>query len=242
MLKNLKNKRIGKLKIGSIVKKFKNGRNQYLWECFCDCGNICYYTSQLLKEKRRSSCGCGKIQNQNLVGLKTGMLTVVDYAGIRNYDSTHSERRWKCLCSCGKYTNLSTAVLTKSKIKSCGCLHNLKGNKNKSWTGYEEISGSIWRRIKNSGKIRNSPFNITKEYIWKIFVNQNKKCKLSGRDLIMSKNASLDRIDSSKGYVKNNVQWVDKDVNRIKSDFKESYFIELCKDIAEQSKRRLEND
>ena len=238
MHKNLKNKILGKLKIGSIVKKFKNGRNQYLWECFCDCGKICYYPSQVLKSNRRKSCGCGKVQNQNLIGLKSGMLTVIEYLGVRKYGSAHSERRWKCLCDCGKYTSLATAVLTKSKIKSCGCLLSLKGNQNKSWTGYKEISGSFWQQIKNSGKRRSLQFNISIKYIWNIYIKQNRKCKLSGRDIILYKNASLDRIDSSKGYIKGNIQWVDKDINRIKTNLKEDHFIELCKDVAKTKDQR----
>ena len=44
--------------------------------------------------------------------------------------------------------------------------------------------------------------------------------------------ASLDRIDSSKGYTKDNVQWVHKDINYIKRDLSDSEFITLCKKVA----------
>jgi hypothetical protein len=47
--------------------------------------------------------------------------------------------------------------------------------------------------------------------------------------------ASLDRIDSSKGYCEDNVQWVHKDINRMKNTFDQDYFISLCKLIAENS-------
>ena len=40
--------------------------------------------------------------------------------------------------------------------------------------------------------------------------------------------ASLDRIDSSKGYTKSNIQWVHKDINKMKSDFSMLRFLELC--------------
>mgnify|MGYP007044016634 CR=1 FL=1 len=43
--------------------------------------------------------------------------------------------------------------------------------------------------------------------------------------------ASLDRIDSSKGYIEGNVQWVHKDINWMKQDFNEEYFIFLCSEI-----------
>ena len=37
---------------------------------------------------------------------------------------------------------------------------------------------------------------------------------------------SLDRIDSSKGYEENNVQWVHKDINLMKNKYDNKYFIE----------------
>ena len=44
-------------------------------------------------------------------------------------------------------------------------------------------------------------------------------------------NISLDRIDSSKGYTKDNVQWLHKDVNNLKMDFDQKEFLEWCKKI-----------
>ena len=44
--------------------------------------------------------------------------------------------------------------------------------------------------------------------------------------------ASLDRIDSTKGYSKDNIQWVHKDINCMKMDFSQQYFIDLCVKVA----------
>jgi hypothetical protein len=44
--------------------------------------------------------------------------------------------------------------------------------------------------------------------------------------------ASLDRKDSSKGYIKGNVWWVDKRINKLKSDFEQEEFLLLCKKVA----------
>lgn len=44
---------------------------------------------------------------------------------------------------------------------------------------------------------------------------------------------SLDRIDSSKGYIPGNIQWVHKDVNSLKSNFDEEESIKWCTMIAE---------
>lgn len=48
--------------------------------------------------------------------------------------------------------------------------------------------------------------------------------------------ASLDRIDSSKGYVEGNVHWVHKDINIMKWDFPLETFIKMCKFVAENNR------
>lgn len=48
--------------------------------------------------------------------------------------------------------------------------------------------------------------------------------------------ASLDRIDSSKGYIEGNVQWVHKRINKMKLDDSDTEFIEWCRLIADFNK------
>lgn len=109
-----------------------------------------------------------------------------------------------------------------------------------NWKGYEEITGDFWNKIQNSAKVRNLLFNITIQDVWELYIKQNRKCALSGVDIFFFKGyanrskitASLDRIDSSKGYTKDNVQWVHKTVNNIKMNLDETVFIDWCKKIA----------
>ena len=42
------------------------------------------------------------------------------------------------------------------------------------------------------------------------------------------KTASVDRIDSSKGYIADNIQILHKDINVMKWDFTQDYFLHLC--------------
>jgi hypothetical protein len=75
---------------------------------------------------------------------------------------------------------------------------------------------------------------------WEIFESQGKRCKLTGWQLAMfptstsinSQTASLDRIDSTKGYVPGNIQWVHKHINMMKQHFPEEAFVEMCKAVA----------
>jgi hypothetical protein len=57
-----------------------------------------------------------------------------------------------------------------------------------------------------------------------IFFNTNKE----NNNKIYDGNASLDRIDSSKGYVEDNVQWIHKELNCLKMDIPENKLIKWC--------------
>lgn len=95
---------------------------------------------------------------------------------------------------------------------------------------------------KHNAKRRKIIFSITLKYLNSLFKKQDGKCALSGLDLTfkdkdIEKTASIDRIDSSRGYVKGNVQWVHKHVNFMKHQLNQDRFIELCKLIAERSRK-----
>lgn len=77
-------------------------------------------------------------------------------------------------------------------------------------------------------------------------MTQNKKCALTGRKIVFvprgksinktrtETTASLDRIDSNKGYVVGNVQWVYKKINMMKQGYSQDEFILLCKEVVKK--------
>lgn len=116
----------------------------------------------------------------------------------------------------------------------------------KSWKGEKcgELNKTLFSHIKSKALERNLEFNLSQQFLWDLLVQQNFKCKLSGIQIYIStkiKNgnpdfnfitASLDRIDSKKGYFIGNVQWVHKDINKMKMDFPNEYFIQMCVEIS----------
>lgn len=82
--------------------------------------------------------------------------------------------------------------------------------------------------------------DLTEEYLETIWNNQKGRCAWTSTPLQLTDhsrcnsglyNASLDRIDSSKGYVQNNVQFVLTPLNLAKSNYPEVEFIEFLKTI-----------
>jgi hypothetical protein len=103
-----------------------------------------------------------------------------------------------------------------------------------------DISGGWWAnhilRERTQNYRARVPVTVTIEYAWDLFLKQDKKCALSGISLEISgtgkyNTASIDRIDSSKGYEPDNVQWVHKDINFMKGILSQEYFIDLCRKI-----------
>lgn len=178
----------------------------------------------------------------NLIGLKFGKLLVIELLSSKRSGS----KVWLCKCDCGNTKEVTTRHLnrkTSNTIKSCGCLSNRKGKENPCFKGFEGISqkwfkAHITRENSQTARVR-VPVNITKEYLWKLFLKQDKKCALSNINLILSNQnntASVDRIDSSLGYIEGNVQFVHKDINMMKRNYDQNYFINLCKLVSLNNK------
>ena len=89
------------------------------------------------------------------------------------------------------------------------------------------VFGRFITNIKSRCKKTNREFGLTEKFIADLYIKQNGKCALSGIELLED-NMSIDRIDSNKGYTKNNIQWVDLNINRMKTNLIQEDFIELC--------------
>jgi len=104
---------------------------------------------------------------------------------------------------------------------------------------HHTIPGRYFYSLKHSAKTRDLEFNITLDELWQLFVQQNQKCALSGLEIRFHKpgekftaqTASVDRIDSSKGYFLDNIRWVHKTINYMKMDLEDIEFLNLCRNI-----------
>ncbi len=162
-------------------------------------------------------------KNQNLEGCVFGKLTVIRKAPEH---STKLGIKWECKCDCGNTTFASTANLNCSQQWHCGCVKRPSGENHSHWTGFGEISGAYWGNVIRGAKIREISFGITIEYANQILLDQKGICAVSGVPISReAKTASLDRIDSSKGYEVGNVQWLHNEVNVMKLDLSMSEFL-----------------
>jgi hypothetical protein len=188
----------------------------------------------------------GGLNKKNLINQVFGGLTVVSQAE----SSKRGLACWECTCECGNSYITTGYYLTQGRKKSCGCRNSRSyGKSNHRWSGYENISGAYWHRIKKGSAQRGIDLQVSIRDIWEVFEEQHGRCALTGIEIslcdsdtkrrknLIDQTASLDRIDSSKGYTKDNIQWVHKTINRIKMDMNDQEFISWCTLVANHKNR-----
>ncbi len=122
-----------------------------------------------------------------------------------------------CCRSCAiKYANVNKLHRFTDKCKNH--LLSICNNRKDEYTGFRYILRNIHSRFKD--------VDIDLEYLKQLWQSQNGICPYTGIHLILPTHAkhdfffnraSLDRINSSKGYVKGNVQFIALPINLMKS-------------------------
>lgn len=121
-----------------------------------------------------------------------------------------------------------------SQCKQCISLTSLQTKRN-AYSTIPRYLKQLLRNTKSQAKVNNRKVSITLDDLMELYCTQKGLCKLSGIQLTRNLpednteyNISIDRIDSSKQYIKDNVQLVANIINRIKTNLPQSQFISLC--------------
>ena len=175
-----------------------------------------------------------------------GCYEVLDFDSIKTFPSGQKQQHWKVRCvNCGNEKILSyTKIIGEYQNGCSSCVKDrFSGPDSFNWKipEVQNVTSMYYHKLKKCAEKRKLVFDVSREYLDEIFIKQNKKCVYTGYDLYFGNSkirgtASLDRIDSTQGYVKNNIQWVHKDVNTIKWDLSHNKFVEICKLITENFK------
>ena len=133
-------------------------------------------------------------------------------------------------------------VKTKEYVcRYCGCNIGYSSNKEKRILcckdcyyllsqDSEYISDHLYDRSKQNSKHYKFNYNLNKLYIKELIERQDYKCAYTGLCFDFSETAStpsIDRIDSSKGYVIGNVAIVRTDINKMKNNYSMDLFKKL---------------
>lgn len=183
------------------------------------------------------------------LGDRFGKFTVTDERMYKTAKDNHNYVKVRCECGHDSIQPHSL-LISKTRMGCCECYVKYRA---KNYKVIGLVSSWYLGEVKAGAKSRNIEFNLTLSFLDKLYTKQEAKCALSGIDLILfpirrGKNksrsevtASLDRIDNTKGYTEDNVQFVHKAINLMKGCLDNSEFINLCKYIANQNRDYKDN-
>lgn len=150
-------------------------------------------------------------------------------------------KKKKCSC-CKKILpskDFAKSKSTKSHLQSY--CKKCKAENHEHWKENPEFVDKIqpwhFNRIRSGAKSNGRQFKQTYE---EILALPSDVCNICGDKLRFVKsfhqapenqNASLDRIDSSKGYIKGNLQWLCWSCNHHKNDTPHDDFIQMCRNV-----------
>jgi len=143
--KDLAGLKFGKPTVIKALDERKNGK--IVWQCQCECGNMCEVITGNLIANHTLSCGC--IKEIDLSGKRFGMLTVIKKADVRSKRGNKMMPMWECRCDCGRIVMRYTDTLNGNKIKACPeCASNIALKAARERAGY--VEGTQVSRIMSS--------------------------------------------------------------------------------------------
>lgn len=208
------------------------------------------YASRCKKCHKKYNKGRQVFVPHSLAGQSFGEWTVTETPPVRRHLGGKSPTRFTydfCQCNCGTTRWVNRTDLVRGASKSCGCLHYTPGPTHPTFKGVGAVSRTYWKNVLSNAHVRGLAVEVSLEDVAELFEQQRHLCALTGVPLEFAEKvgtkgttASLDRIDSTKGYIKHNVQWVHKDVNIWKGNRSEEKLIQMCRKILQihQSKQR----
>jgi hypothetical protein len=155
------------------------------------------------------------MQSSYKIGDKVWKLTIIDKV-FRPTPSGRKRSNYACLCECGndKVVYAEGYNLKNGRFKSCGCLRKRANGLSNT------IEYRLWKSAKDRSEKKGWEFTITLDDIKIPLV-----CPLLEIPIVMHStrerhfNApSVDRINSTKGYTKDNIWIISHRANQLKND------------------------
>lgn len=211
------------MKIGRLLIKHKDelgsSKNKSKWVCDCDCGNKdIIVTKSFIRRSKYVSCGCWRKevqflnQSKDISNQKFGYLTAIRIIG----KTKSNNNIWECVCDCGNTSNVSGTALRCGETVSCGCYSRYK-DKDLKPINHKRRLTNIYQSMKNrcynekhqqykyyggKGIKISKEWNTFDKFYQDVFDSYVIHVEEYGED-----ETSIDRIDSNKGYSRENYRW-----------------------------------
>lgn len=212
-------KHFGKLTV--IERAGRDSQNYATWLCRCECGKEKIVSTKHLHGGIKS-CGC-VTRALNLAGQRFGHWLVVE----RTENYRDGSAQWLCRCDCGNERIVLAGHLRKGTTKSCGCE---KSESTRLPKGEAALNSELGK-YKGGAKRRGVEWKLTQMDFDAITKQPCHYCGAAPRTREYYKvmngqipRNGIDRIDSEKGYVLDNVVPCCKNCNYAKNTMTKAEF------------------
>ena len=184
----------------------------------------------------------------DLTGKQSGRLTILGRDLNKEQKYTRPHTYWLCKCSCGNVVSVRACNLRNSikgyHTRSCGCLQGEWAAANghlKMLPFSQKPQNDLYGAYLGRARRLNLPFELTKQEFLELTKQNCHYCDAPPanikRDSRYPHNYyiynGIDRIDSSKGYVKNNIVTCCETCNKAKRHLPINVFLDWVKRIYE---------
>lgn len=135
----------------------------------------------------------------------------------------------------GGYCKICYAVWQKENYKAFKDKYGISLSVYRRGRSVEDFIDHLHQKAKKRAKQASLCFSITRDYLIKLFDDQDGKCAITNIPMTfkvgngrVNTNISIDRIDSNKGYTDDNIWLVCTVVNLMKLNFTMQNFIDYC--------------
>lgn len=128
---------------------------------------------------------------------------------------------------------------TRNDCKQCTGKTSAKNKIGKVPLHEREINSRL-KNIYTKARLRTKEFNLIDADLLDLWGKQDGRCAYTKLPLLATANqfntVSLDRVDSSKGYVVGNIQLVCSAINKMKQEYTEEMFLLFCLLVTQNNK------
>lgn len=199
----------------------------------CKCGKIEDKCLSDLVNGRTKSCKSCAARSRGIpvkIGDKYKSWTVI--GGPKLFNGTHIKYEVQCECGTTKWVQANELTDPTRNFKCAKCAAKERGAAQAERNGkIGELTLTRFTKLRRSAEKRNIEFSVSLEYLSNLYESQNHICAITGKQINSIKEASLDRINSSIGYIEGNVQWTTCQANLSKHAMTMEELYQFCKDV-----------
>lgn len=193
-----------------------------------------------------------RIKHEKFIGTVIGKVTVIEFS----HAVEKNKRFWyyyKYKCICGTIETATKHGLSQSKNRDTYCCSVCRKNKTSEWAKWHSVKyidpieakcSVLHSNYRSRAKRKNWEFNLTFQEFKNLVLSNCYYCNLEPNKCRLDRAKSrkgisriyfngIDRIDSNKGYIINNVVSCCEDCNKAKRNLSNKQFLELIKRIYE---------